>query len=255
MNAKERVEAALRIEEPDDRVPVTVFGSASPYHMAGINFEEAMFQPDLVVKCTEKWQEIFPENDIILPMAPGQMVAAWKAMGAEAKVLSTGWFDVTKPGVKSMEELEKLDFNEVLEKFLESKMFTTAVEATKTISEKYSDEFLIGTAWELGFTFAGRVIGTEEEMLLLKDDPEFVQKLARWGNKMWIEAAEEFINAGVDIAMTPDPNSMTALISPETYKEFAWPLQKEMAEAVKEKGGLPSPAYMRGCRAASGICS
>jgi uroporphyrinogen decarboxylase len=236
MNAKERVEAVFRLEEPDDRVAVTVFGSCTPYQITGISFEEAMFRTDLVVKCTDKWQEVFPENDMILPMAPGQMVAAWVAMGAEAKILSTGWFDVTKPGVKNMAELEKLDFNEVLERFLRDKMFTTGVEATEIMSKKYGKEFLIGTGFENGFTEAGRIVGTEQEMLLLYDEPKFVHKLADFMNKLWIEGAEKFANAGVDMIETFDPNSMTILISPKTYREFAWPLQKEMGEALKKLG-------------------
>jgi uroporphyrinogen decarboxylase len=236
MNAKERVEAVLRLEEPDDRVAVTVFGSASPYDLAGVSFEEAMFRTDLVVKCTDTWQEVFPENDVIMPMAPGTMVSGWVAMGAEFAILSTGWFDVTKPGVKNMAELEKLDFNEVLEKFLESKMFTTGIEATEIVSKKYGKEFLIGTGWEVGFTMAGRIIGTEQEMLLLYDEPEFVHKLAGFCNRLGIEAGKEVINAGASIFVIPDPNSMTLLISPKTYREFAWPLQKEAAEATKKLG-------------------
>jgi uroporphyrinogen decarboxylase len=236
MNAKERVEAALRLEQPDDRVPVTVFGSVPPFYQAGVSFEEAMFRTDLVVKVTEKWQEIFPENDLIMPMAPGLMVAAWVAMGAEFGILSTGWFDVTKPGVKNMAELENLDFNEVLKRFTENKMFTTGVEAIEIVSKKYGKEFLIASGWEVGFTMAGRVIGTEQEMLLLIDEPKFVHKLAGFCNRLWIEASKKLINAGVSMAMTPDPNSMTILISPKTYREFAWPLQKESAEATKKLG-------------------
>jgi uroporphyrinogen decarboxylase len=235
-NAKERFEAALRLEEPDDRVPVTVFGSVSPYNLAGVSFEEAMFRTDLVVKVTEKWQEIFPENDLIMPMAPGLMVAGWVAMGAEFAILSTGWFDVTKPGVKNMAEFEELDFNEIVERFTKNKMFTTGVEAVEIMNKKYGKDFLIATGWEVGFTMAGRIIGTEQEMLLLIDEPKFVHKLADFCNKLWIEGAEKIIDAGANMAFTPDPNSMTMLISPNTYREFAWPLQKEMAEVVKKLG-------------------
>jgi uroporphyrinogen decarboxylase len=235
MNSKERLDAIFRHEEPD-RVPMTVFGSATNYHMTGVNFQEAMFRPDLVVQCVDKFQEMFPENDMIMAMAPGAMVASWMAMGAEAKILSTGWFDVTKPGVRNMEELEKLDFNAVVKNFVENKMFAAGIEATKIIDKKYGRQYPIATAWENGFTAAGRIIGTEQEMLLLINQPEFVRKLSGFMNKLWIEAGKKLIEAGATVAMIPDPNSMTMLISPKTYKEYAWPLQKETGKALKAAG-------------------
>lgn len=236
MNAKERVDAFFRHEEPD-RVPVIVFGSATNYYMTGVNFQEAMFRPDLVVQCVDKFQEVYPENDMIFAMAPGAMVASWVAMGAEAKILSTGWFDVTKPGVRNMEELEKLDFNTVLKNFLENKMFSAGLDATRIIKNKYGKEFHIASGFENGFTAAGRIIGTEQEMLLLRTQPEFVRKLSCFMNKLWNEAGKAIIEAGATIAMVPDPNAMTMLISPKTYKEYAWPLQKETGKTVHDAGG------------------
>ncbi|OKY77811.1 MAG: Methylcobalamin:coenzyme M methyltransferase MtbA [Candidatus Methanohalarchaeum thermophilum] len=235
MKPKDRVKAAIQNREPD-RVPVTVLGSSADYKLAGVDFEEAMMDPDLVVECIDKKQEIFPDNDIIQPIAPGQMVSAWKAMGAEADILSTGWFDVTEPGVENKEELEALDFDKVLENVLESPLFQTGLEAIERISDRYGDEYLISSAWESGWTTAGRVIDTEKQMILLKDEPEFVKELANFMNQIWIEAGRKYIEAGLDMVMTPDPNSMTALISPDIYKEVVWPLQMEMGKDIKESG-------------------
>jgi uroporphyrinogen decarboxylase len=235
MNAKERMEAVFRLEEPDDRVAVTNFGFST--EIMDIKFEDLMYRADLTVKMTDTWQEVFPENDMPMAMAMGMMPAAWVAMGAEFEPLSSGSFHVTKPGVKNMAELEKLDFNEVLERYTENKLFNVGIEATEIVSKKYGKEFLIsGFCMEGGFTTAGRIIGTEQEMLLLYDEPEFVHKLAGFCNRLGIEAGKEVINAGASIFVIPDPNSMTLLISPKTYREFAWPLQKEAAEATKKLG-------------------
>jgi uroporphyrinogen decarboxylase len=73
-------------------------------------------------------------------------------------------------------------------------------------------------------------------MLLLINQPEFVRKLSGFMNRLWIEAGKKLIEAGANVAMIPDPNAMTMLISPKTYKEFAWPLQKETGNAIKSAG-------------------
>lgn len=235
MNSKERVETALRFKEPD-RVPVAVFGSVSSLQLTGVNMLEALVKKDPIVQCVTKWQELFPENDVVFCAGPGLYFAVAGAMGARAEILSTGWIDVTRPGVRNMEEFEKLDFNEVLSKLVKHPCFTSAVEATEIVSEKFGKDYLISSWWPAGFTSAGLIVGVEHLMLLLYDEPEFARKLAEFMNNLWIEAGQEFVNAGATAAHITDPTANTLLISPRTYKEFAWPLEREMGKALKKIG-------------------
>jgi uroporphyrinogen decarboxylase len=233
MNAKERLEAALRFEEPD-RVPVNInMGSITQYAQTGIAFEEAIFNSALVVKCLEKLQKIFPENDVLFPLT-GQTIAGAEAMGDKAELCSTGWFDITERGIKNMEEFEKLDFNEALEQFINHKMFKTGVEATQTLSKRYRKEFVIATQCWAGFTMAGKVIGPEKEMLLLYDEPDFVKAVADFANRLWIEGLKIFMEAGADMPTPIDPLAMPELIGRKLYNEFAFPLEKSMVKEIKE---------------------
>jgi uroporphyrinogen decarboxylase len=235
MNSKERVETALRFEEPD-RVPVWVSGSVSPYQVTGVNMFQAMFSKDLMVECATKWQSIFPDSDIVLCAGLGMLFVVLDAMGGRAEVLSTGWIDVTKTGVRNMEELEKCDINEVVSKLMHHPCFTSTVEATKTLSKKFGRDHLISTWWNGGFSSAGQIVGVEQLMLLTYDEPEFVSKLSEFMNKIWIEVGQKLVDAGANFVHIPDPTATSELISPKTYKQFPWPLEREMGRALKDMG-------------------
>lgn len=235
MNSKERVETTLRFKEPD-RIPIAVSGSVSPYQITGVNMLDALVKKDPIVQCVTKWQELFPDNDIVFCPSPGLWFAAADVMGARAEKTSTGWVDVTKPGVKNMEELEGLDFNEVVSKLVRHQCFTPGVEATEIVSKKFGTDYLVSTWWTAGFTSAGRIVGAEQLMLLIYDEPEFVRKLSEFMNNMWIEAGQKFVSAGANIGYIPDPMAMTLLISPKAYKEFPWPLEREMGKALEKMG-------------------
>lgn len=236
MLPKERVEAAFRLEEPD-RVPVQTLGSTAQYVLSEVNIDYAMDKADLIAKVIVNWQKTF-KDDIIYAMTPGQLSAFWRTMKCEVKKLSTGWFDIIKPGVKNLEELERLDFEKVKKALLKSSLITASIKAIRFLSERFGQEYLVETTFECGFTGAGRVLGTGREMMLLHKDPEFVRRLSDFMNKLTIEVIREFVNVGANMIFIPDPNASTALISPKHYEMFAFPYEKELIKEIKKLGAI-----------------
>jgi uroporphyrinogen decarboxylase len=235
MNAKERVEAALRFEEPD-RVPVWLFAGVAPYHITNTSFEEALFDKKLVAKTAIGWQEIFPNNDVIFCHAPGMWLAISEVLGGKAELLPSGWVNITKCGIKDIADLEKLDFNEITSNLMQHKAVTTDIGAIEIVSKKFGREHLISDLWYTGYSAAGKIVGTENLMLLLYDDPEFVEKFSSFMNSLCIEAFERLVNAGVNLAFVSDPIAQASLISPKMYREIPWGLEKKVAKTLKKLG-------------------
>lgn len=77
--------------------------------------------------------------------------------------------------------------------------------------------------------------GINRLMTDFSDDPEFVRELFEFTLQRAIQFAVAQIEAGADLIGVGD--AAASLVGPRIYKEFVWPWEKRLVEAIQEKGG------------------
>jgi len=107
--------------------------------------------------------------------------------------------------------------------------------------EMVGDEmFILGTVhW--GFGYAWEIVGGLEKLLLLfHTNPVFVKKLLYSFNDYMVEVAKKMIDLGVDGILTRDDlaGERGSFISPKIFDEFLLPIIKNLAKAVKSRGAF-----------------
>lgn len=77
--------------------------------------------------------------------------------------------------------------------------------------------------------------GINRLMLDFSDDPAFVHDLFDFTLALAISFAKEQIAAGADIVGVGD--AAASLVGPRIYKEFVWPWEKQLVDAIHANGG------------------
>ena len=109
------------------------------------------------------------------------------------------------------------------------------INAIRLFREKCGDEYPI-LGWVEGpwaeFTDLATV---SEGMMMLFDEPEMVSEGMQLLTEQAISCAIAQINAGADIIGVGD--AAASLVSPDTYREFIFPLEKKIIDAIHENNG------------------
>ncbi|MGB8453818.1 MAG: uroporphyrinogen decarboxylase family protein [Anaerocolumna sp.] len=115
--------------------------------------------------------------------------------------------------------------------------FPIALGATKRIVKELGDKIAIYGLITGPFTLALHLKGTDIFYDMI-DEPEEVVKLMEFCQKVAINTAKMYLDAGVDIVALVDP--MTSQISPDSFEEFVSPYVREVFHYIHERGKLGS---------------
>jgi len=98
--------------------------------------------------------------------------------------------------------------------------------------DKY--EFVAGNL-RLPFTFASTLLYPLEKFLLeMKLNRRFVHELVEFAYRYNLELARAMIDAGAGAIYMEDPSASSNLISPQDYREFAYPYEKKLIAEVSK---------------------
>ena len=111
------------------------------------------------------------------------------------------------------------------------------LQAIRKLGKKLPDERK-GDVSITGFTrgpltLAGVVLGVEDMMAFMFEEPDEVKELISFCCDAAIEFDKAQIDAGADHIYTPDPTCSGDMISPETFREFGLPYAKRQSEAIR----------------------
>lgn len=112
-----------------------------------------------------------------------------------------------------------------------------ALSATRKLVEKYGDRLAIYGLITGPFTLALHLKGTDIFYDMI-DEPEEVEELMEFCEKVAKEMARMYIEAGVDVVALVDP--MTSQISPDSFEEFVEPYCARVFDYIHEQGRLGS---------------
>ncbi|MFI5295635.1 MAG: uroporphyrinogen decarboxylase family protein [Thermodesulfovibrionales bacterium] len=234
MEPREIILKAFEKGKPE-RVPVTLFGggmwSIKDY---GSTFEElgkdAAKMADMCIKEAERIR-----SDVIY-VGSGynnfHASALGTAFGAGVKYREIGAPDLTKHFVKSEEDIEKLNMDDVHK----DPVLKNVLEATRLVHQKIGKKYLVTmTCWG-PFTLAARFVGEEDFMKFTFKKPAFVEKMVNFCADLLIHLYAPLVADGsLECLSIADPTASGDLINPKQMAKFAVPPLKKMSDWAKSK--------------------
>ncbi len=230
------IERALALEEVE-RVPVApliAIGHAS--RIAKVKPWEYALNPEVYVK-TQLYCKSFYDYDWVWAhqffQGPSRRereslkvysdyAVVTLDFGARIKLPLKGPASTLEPAVKNKEDIDTL---EVPELNTPEKM-----SHLKLLLEK--EDFVAGNL-RLPFTFASTLLYNLENFLIeTKVDKEFAHKLIDFAYRYDLELATALIENGAGAIYLEDPSASSNLISPQDYREFAYPYQKKLIKEI-----------------------
>ena len=237
MTGKEIVLKAMKFERTP-RLPVAVLdGYVWTLRHNGLSFQDLVNMEDGGAALMAKTYEDLG-SDIVSPNTH-VLGCHFEVMGGSVSCDKVGEaFEVTRPPLEEISDIEKFDVDEVFAQLTQKKAFQSCMGMIRRLKEHFGDEKLIVGGVAAPLTAAGMMLGVQNFMLQLYDDEEGTAKLLDFAADLMIKEAEYQVAQGVDALIIADPVSSGDLISPAMFEEFAMPYLKKMMEALK-KYNLP----------------
>lgn len=117
------------------------------------------------------------------------------------------------------------------------------VETTRLVAEKIGKEYLVMARADQGaFSLASMMRGMEEflfDVAIAEDDPDMeagILKLLQYCNDCQFEFIKALANAGAHVVTTGDSISGPSVCSPDTYRKYSLPFEKQMVERCNQIG-------------------
>ena len=232
MTGKEIIELAFNLQ-PTPRLPVTLVGGGAWYVQdAGKTFAEIKLDPvqiaDVFVRAYRKIGQDFMWLGSSFLNYPLHCLGCPVADDSSSEPPA-----LTGPAISSLDQLDSLDADAALAHPLNQALIQSHFEVSKQIGE---ESLLIATAWG-PFTAAARLLGMEETMMAMMEEPDELKRLIGFCKesiwKYYSAIIEDPGIAGINIS---EPTSSGDLISPEAFREFVLPHVKDLVQRAKAKG-------------------
>lgn len=227
-NQKQLVLDALTCKEVE-RVPWVPFVGCHAASLIGVDCESYFKNEDLIVDGVSKAIEMY-NPDGMPTMFDLQLEA--EAMGCALAYAKDNPPAVAKHILeqgKSIEDLKIPTENDG--------RMPIALSATRRLVEAYGDKIAMYGLITGPFTLALHLKGTDIFYDMI-DEPEEVEELMEFCEKVAKEMARMYIEAGVDVVALVDP--MTSQISPDSFEEFVQPYCTRVFDYIHELGRLGS---------------
>ena len=233
MSSKERIDAVLA-QKPVDRTPFCfVDCGAWAAKTEGISYRTLYGMPDGGAGIIVKWTDEF-ETDIVSAVS-GVFTAPLNAFGCSIHIDTPGspvnaGAALTDPE----EEIPKLDKSTIREKLLANEFFHNMLLQTRKVKELVGDrKYLLGDI-AAPFTMAAVMVGTQDFIMLMMDEPELAEQLIDFTTSVSAEVFHLLHENGCDIALPADPVASGNLVSQGMYEEWALPALKKLKEMIPE---------------------
>ncbi len=228
MNSKQLVLDAMQCKDVD-RIPWVPFVGCHAASLLGVDCESYFKSEDLIVEGVKKSFERY-KPDGLPTMFDLQLEA--EAMGC-----GLTYAKENPPAVSThvLEDGAKLEDLKIPTE--EDGRFPIALSATRRIVEELGDKMAVYGLITGPFTLALHLKGTDIFYDMI-DEPEDVEEVMEFCQKVAIQTAKMYIDAGVDIVALVDP--MTSQISPSNFEDFVAPYCKEVFDYIHSRGKLGS---------------
>jgi len=240
MNGKQRALAALR-GAPQDRVPVIPLVGQAAAGFCGIPIREHAHDPHTLARCQIECARRFGYD--------GVYIAADTWVNAEA----VGFPHIEHPPdapacghgtwIESEEQIDALELPDPRR----SGRWPLMVEAVRQAGQMAGGELLIiGNFDQSPFDLACQLREINRFMVDLIENQEFAHRLLNYCAKAVSRYAIAMAEAGAHVLNTGDSAASGSLVGPKIYAEFAFPYEKKVFEAVRERFDTPITLHICG---------
>ncbi len=231
MNGFERIHKALAGEWPDRR-PVMLHNFMMAAKEAGYSMKEFRESPqkaaDAFIQSVEKYKLDGVMIDIDTTLLAGAAGVIVDYPDHEPARIPEGLLK----SWDQFKELEEIDLskNERVQRWLET---------CSLVKKHFGDEiFVRGNCDQAPFSMASMVRGTQEWMLDLMMPGEEIELLLEYCTNIGIQFIDLMATTGVDMVSNGDSPAGPEMISPEMFRQYALPYERELVVAA-HKHGLP----------------
>ena len=241
MNGYTRCLKALKWEKPD-RIPVIPQNSDMSIFMSGYGMKECLYDGRKLGSALLDAQEKMGYDGIMI--GPDASILA-EALGCEVNYRDEDPPAVTAPILESLDEVDRLKETDLTK----NGRIRAWLDATKFILEKSKGElFVICRADQGAFSLASLLRGSQEFMmdLAMEENPEAIRKLLEFCNRIHIRFAKLVKESGAHATTCGDAYCGPGLISPEMYRRYALPYQKEAVRIIQDEIGIPYSIHICG---------
>jgi len=239
LTGKERAIAAM-VNKSTDRVSVhPAIDVSYASKLYGKNIGECFINPEIHAKALEEVLLVHPGIDgLYVNLCLSSRSFINTQIENDVKyILDRGgmtWYippnDVGTVGNHEIKSIE--DQRLKTENPLKDGILDTYVAISKDIKDKY----LIVPGLTGPFSQVVFMLGLNETLLLIFEQPDKLKQALEWRVQKAIEWADEFIKLGVDCVWIGEGAASSSIISPEMYSEFVLPYASRVVEHLKSSG-------------------
>ena len=229
MTGRERILSVLN-GQPTDHLavmPITMMFAAD---VLGVKYEQYARDHRVMVDAQIKTAEMFGFDYVSSISDPAR-----EAADAGAKVR---WYDDQPPAIIEDEALfaDKSTLGRTKPTELSSGgRMEDRIRAVELLRQRAGNDLFVEGWVEGPCAEAADLRGINRLMLDFGDDPEFVHELFGFTVETATRFAAAQIEAGADIIGIGD--AAASLVGPRIYKEFVWPWEKRLVDAIHAMGG------------------
>ena len=233
MTSKERIDAVLA-NKPVDRTPFClVDGGAWIAKTEGMTYRTLYGLEDGGAEKIVKWTDTL-ETDVVSAVS-GVFTAPLNAFGCPIHIDDVG--QPVNAGIALQDpesEIPELDQSKIRETLLANEFFQNMLKQCRNVKKLVGDrKYLIGDI-AAPFTMAAVMVGTQDFIMLMLDEPELVEQLIDFTTHVSAEVFHLLHENGCDVAFPADPVASGNLISQDMYEEWALPALKKLKEMIPE---------------------
>ena len=233
MTHKERIDAALS-HQPVDRTPFClVDGGAWIAKTENLSYRQLYGMEDGGASKIVKWTNEF-DTDIVSAVS-GVFTACLNAFGCPIHIDNPGRPVDTGACLDDPEtQIPLLDKSTIREKLLANEFVQGMLRQCRGVKALVGDsKYLLGDIAG-PFTMAAVMVGTQDFIMLMVDEPELVEQLIDFTTAVSTEMFTLLRECGCDIAMPAEPVSSGNLISPAMFEEWAAPALRNLKDNLSD---------------------
>ena len=232
MNKLERCLAVLNLELPD-RVPVVPQNYAFCVHNCGYTMKDVCHNGELLAQCLIRTLEEFDYDGVTVDL--DNAVSA-EVLGAPVKFREDAPAVVSGSIIKNLEDVENLTLPDPNK----DGRLHVYIECVRYLAREIGNDVFIYAFFDQGpFSLAAIIRGIETFMLdlAIKKELKLIHKLIDFCRQSSEIFGKALIDAGAHVVGIGDAVASPDVVSPETYEQFAFPYEKQMAENISKYGG------------------
>lgn len=226
--------------EPGPRVPVVPLAVHFCARVTGVTLDRYTRDAEALAEAVIRYHERFRPDAVIL--SADTWVSA-QAMGAAVGPIGEQqpWGGLGEPRVRTLADVKALPSPDVAHQGRYPLMLAALRRIVAAVGR---DAAVVACFDQYPFSLAAALMGLNELMLAVHDDPVLVQALMERCHGFGLAYGRALAEAGADVLTGGD--SPAGLIGPQRYREFAWPWERRLVTDLKAATGKPVSLHICG---------